>query len=384
MDTDAGAADGPESGAPDPEGSALLLAGDVMTGRGIDQILPDPVEPTLHEPAVRSAREYVALAENANGPIPRRASWDYVWGDLPAELALSPVALRIANLETAVTRAESWLPKGINYRMSPGNLPVLKAIGWDAVTLANNHVLDWGVAGLLDTLVALRAAGIATAGAGRDAQEAWQPAILPLAGDSRLLLFACAHGSAGVPAGWAAAPGRPGVARLADLAEASLEELGARIAAVRRPGDRVIVSIHWGSNWGYEVPPAQRRFARGLVERAAVDLVFGHSSHHPRPFEIHDGRAILYGAGDLLNDYEGIEGYEAFRPELVLAYRVVLDRRNGRLRRFEGIPLRIRRFRLERAEPEAAAWLARTLDRESRPFGTTVRLEGGRLRIEPV
>ncbi len=185
MDTDAGAADGPESGAPDPEGSALLLAGDVMTGRGIDQILPDPVEPTLHEPAVRSAREYVALAENANGPIPRRASWDYVWGDLPAELALSPVALRIANLETAVTRAESWLPKGINYRMSPGNLPVLKAIGWDAVTLANNHVLDWGPEGLLETLERLLAVGIATAGAGRDLEEARAPAVLAVPGGGR-------------------------------------------------------------------------------------------------------------------------------------------------------------------------------------------------------
>ncbi|MDW8369627.1 MAG: CapA family protein [Geminicoccaceae bacterium] len=359
----------------------LLLLGDVMTGRGIDQILPDPVDPAIHEPVMASALGYVELAERVSGPIPRRVPWSYVWGDLPAALDRAAPALRIANLETAVTRSEAWLPKGINYRTSPGNLGVLRAIGLDAVALANNHVLDWGREGLLDTLDHLRAAGIATAGAGRDAAEAHAPAILPIPGGGRLLLFAFGHGSAGVPADWAAARDRPGVARLADLSLATLDELAARIEAVRRPGDRVVVSLHWGSNWGYEVPDSHRRFARGLIDRARVDLVFGHSSHHPRPVEIHHDRAILYGAGDVLNDYEGIGGYEEFRPELVLAHLPTLDRASGALLALDALPLRIRRFRLEQASEEEAAWLARTLARESRPFGTRVRLEAGRLRF---
>lgn len=360
----------------------LLLVGDVTTARGIDQILPDPVDPTIHEPVMASALGYVELAEAKNGPIPRPADWSYVWGDLPGELERFRPHRRIANLETAVTRSEDWLPKGINYRMSPGNVPVLEAIGLDAVTLANNHVLDWGRQGLLDTLAHLHAAGIATAGAGRDQEEAEAPAILEIP-RGRLLLFAFGHGSAGVPADWAAGPGRPGVARLADLSAATLEAVAARIAATRRPGDRVVVSLHWGSNWGYEVPDSHRRFARGLIDRAGADVVFGHSSHHPRPFEIHAGRPILYGAGDLLNDYEGIGGYEEFRPELVLAHLLTLEAESGRLVRFEAVPLRIRRFRLERATAEEAGWLARTLDRESRRFGTAVRFEAGRLVIEP-
>lgn len=360
----------------------LLLLGDVMTGRGIDQILPDPVEPTIHEPAMELALGYVALAEAASGPIPRPVPWSYVWGDLLAELARSAPHLRIANLETAVTRSERWLEKGINYRMSPGNLPVLRAIGLDAVTLANNHVLDWGPEGLLETLERLHATGIATAGAGRDLEQAWAPAALGVPGGGRLLLFAVAHGSSGVPEGWAAGPDRPGVARIPDLGAAVVADLAARIAAARRPADRVILSIHWGSNWGYAVSEAQRRFARALVERAGVDLVFGHSSHHPRPVEIRSGRAILYGAGDVLNDYEGIGGYEAFHPDLVLAHLPALDLRDGRLVAYEAVPFRIRRLRLERATPEDAAWLAGILDRESRPFGTTVRLEADRLVIE--
>jgi len=360
----------------------LTLMGDVMTARGIDQILPEPVDPTIHEPVMASALGYVELAEAKNGSIPRPVDWSWVWGDLPGELERFRPHRRIANLETAVTRSEDWLPKGINYRMSPGNVPVLRAIRLDAVTLANNHVLDWGRQGLLDTLSHLRAAGIAAAGAGRDQEEAEAPAILPIP-RGRLLLFAFGHGSAGVPADWAAGPGRPGVARLADLSAATLEAVAARIAAVRRPGDRVVVSLHWGSNWGYEVPDSHRRFARGLIDRARADVVFGHSSHHPRPFEIHAGRPILYGAGDLLNDYEGIGGYEEFRPELVLAHLVTLEAESGRLVRFEAVPLRIRRFRLERATAEEASWLARRLDRESRRFGTAVRFEQGRLVIEP-
>lgn len=362
-------------------GLRLLLMGDVMTGRGIDQILPEPVDPAIHEPAMESALGYVELAEAVSGPIPRPVPWSYVWGDLLAELAQRPPHLRIANLETTVTRSERWLAKGINYRMSPGNLPVLRSIGLDAVALANNHVLDWGAEGLLETLERLHAAGIATAGVGRDLEEAGAPAVLAVPGGGRLLLFAVAHGSSGVPEDWAAGPGRPGVALLPDLGAAVLAELSARIAAARRPGDRVILSIHWGSNWGYAVSEAQRRFARGLVERAGVDLVFGHSSHHPRPVEIRSGRAIVYGAGDVLNDYEGIGGYEAFHPDLVLAHLPTLDRRDGTLVAYEARPLRIRRFRLERAAPEDAARLARILDRESRPFGTAVRLEAGRLVI---
>ncbi|MCS7267480.1 MAG: CapA family protein [Geminicoccaceae bacterium] len=362
----------------------LALMGDVMTARGIDQILPDPVSPVIHEPVMASALGYVELAEAASGPIPRAVAWDYVWGDLMGALAEAEPDLRIANLETAVTRSEDWLPKGINYRMSPGNVPVLKAIDLDAVTLANNHVLDWGRQGLLDTLRHLHAAGIATAGAGRDREEAEAPAVLSLPGGGRLLLFAFGHGSAGVPADWAAGPGRPGVARLADLSAATLEVLATRIAKARRAGDRVVVSLHWGSNWGYGVPESHRRFARELIARASVDVVFGHSSHHPRPLEIFRERPILFGAGDVLNDYEGIGGYEEFRPQLVLVYLVSLSRIDGRLVRFEALPFRIRRFRLERAQEDQARWLAHTLDRESRPFGARVRLLDGRLRIEPL
>ena len=123
----------------------LFLCGDVMTGRGIDQALPHPLNPVLYEPYVRDAREYIALAEKTHGPIPGPLSIDYVCGDALQELDRAKVDLRIANLETAITSAETpWPHKGIHYRMHPQNVGCLSAARITACALANNHVLDWG------------------------------------------------------------------------------------------------------------------------------------------------------------------------------------------------------------------------------------------------
>src|SRR5687768_14486749 len=81
----------------------LFLCGDVMPGRGIDQILPHPSDPQLFEAYVRDARDYVALAERSAGKIPRKVSPAYVWGDALDELARRRPALRLVNLETSIT-----------------------------------------------------------------------------------------------------------------------------------------------------------------------------------------------------------------------------------------------------------------------------------------
>jgi poly-gamma-glutamate synthesis protein (capsule biosynthesis protein) len=352
----------------------LFLCGDVMLGRGIDQVLPSPGDPRLYEPYVRSALGYVALAERANGPTPRPVDFDYVWGNALEEFARRRPALRIVNLETAVTACgEPWPRKGIHYRMHPGNAPSLQEAEIDCCVLANNHVLDWGYRGLDDSLSTLQALGIATTGAGRDAAQAEAPAALPLPGGGRLLVLGLAHRSSGVPADWAAAQGRPGVNLLPDLGDATVEHIARQAAALRHPGDLLLASIHWGGNWGYEIPEAQRRFARALVDRAGVDLIHGHSSHHPKGIEVHQGRLVIYGCGDFLNDYEGIGGHASYRGDLALMYFVTLAP-SGQLRRLEMVPMQIRRLRLNHATPKDRRWLREMLDREGRPLGTRAEL----------
>lgn len=357
----------------------LFLCGDVMPGRGVDQILPRPGDPALWEEYVADARAYVALAEAVNGPVPRPADPSWPWGEALPLLDAAAPHVRVVNLETSVTRRGApWPDKAVHYRMSPENLPSLAAARPDVCVLANNHVLDFGREGLLDTLDALHAAGLRTAGAGRDAAEARRPAAVPVpgaAGGRRVLVFACGMPSSGVPEEWAAAPGRAGVDVVPAATGEAAREVVRRVREVRRPGDLVVVSVHWGSNWGYGVPDGHRRFAHALVD-GGVDVVHGHSSHHPRPLEVYRGRPVLYGCGDLVDDYEGIGGYEEFRGELRLLYLAALDADTGALLGLRMAPLRARRLRLEHASAAERDWLRGTLDRVSRGFGVRVEAEG--------
>src|SRR5437016_8744894 len=109
-----------------------VLTGDVMLGRGVDQIFPHPGDPRLYEVSIRDARDYVALAERAHGPIPRRVDEAYVWGDALAALRATPPHARIVNLETSITTSENFSPKGINYRMNPTNIGCLAAASVDS------------------------------------------------------------------------------------------------------------------------------------------------------------------------------------------------------------------------------------------------------------
>jgi len=359
----------------------LFLAGDVMTGRGIDQILPHSVDPRLYEPHVKNAKRYVELAEQANGSIPDGVSHDYVWGDALAELARVAPGARIINLETAVTTSDEYWPgKRIHYRMHPANVPVITVAGIDVCVLGNNHVLDWGYAGLRETLEVLHDAGVRTAGAGNDLDEAAAPAVLKTK-SGRLLVYSYGTRSSGVLSRWVASASRAGVAWLGDLERRTARRVSDHIRGHRRAGDRVVVSLHWGSNWNYRVLAEQRDFAHALVDAGAADIVHGHSSHHPKGIEVYRDRLILYGCGDLLNDYEGIGGRKEFRPELTAMYFPTLDA-SGALIRLEIAPMRVRRLRLARASKEEARWLATRLDRESRRLGTRVELcDSGRLRL---
>ena len=145
----------------------LFLCGDVMLGRGIDQVFPDSVDPALHEPYVDSAVTYVKLAEQVSGPINSPVDHSYVWGDAIDVLKRANADLRIINLETSVTTSdEFWKGKAIHYRMHPSNVACLTAAQIDCCVLSNNHVLDWGCPGLTETVQTLTDNGIKTAGAG--------------------------------------------------------------------------------------------------------------------------------------------------------------------------------------------------------------------------
>jgi poly-gamma-glutamate capsule biosynthesis protein CapA/YwtB (metallophosphatase superfamily) len=357
----------------------LFLCGDVMPGRGVDQILPHPGDPELREAYVDDARTYVRLAERVNGPIPRPVGFDWPWGDARGVLDEMAPDVRVINLETSVTRSADFAPgKAVHYRMSPANLACVAVIRPDACALANNHVLDFGPAGLTETLDVLAGAGLRAVGAGRDAARARHPAAVPLPGGRRAVIFACGTASSGIPARWAAAASRPGVDFLPGLGGAAADQVIARVGAARQPGDIAVVSIHWGSNWGYDIGEDQARFARRLID-GGVDLIHGHSSHHPRPVEVYRGKLILYGCGDCIDDYEGVTGYEAYRDDLRLLFFASVQPGTGELAALRMVPMQARKMRLHRAGQADSTWLATILDQVSRPRGARIDREPGGL-----
>jgi poly-gamma-glutamate synthesis protein (capsule biosynthesis protein) len=268
--------------------------------------------------------------------------------------------------------------------MSPENAGTLLVAQIDCCVLANNHILDWGQAGLLDTLATLKRLGIKCVGAGRTCEEASAPAVLPIPGKGRVLVYSFAATSSGTPRNWGAAFDAPGVNLLLDLSEATIERTINRIIGERQPRDVIVVSIHWGPNWGYEVSDAQRRFAHALIDAAGVSAIHGHSSHHAKALEVYHSRVILYGCGDFLNDYEGIRGYENYRDDLALMYFIDVAATDGTISGIEIVPLSIKQMRLVQASAADVEWIRDTLDTESRKFGTIVTMASpGRLTIDP-
>jgi poly-gamma-glutamate synthesis protein (capsule biosynthesis protein) len=211
-------------------------------------------------------------------------------------------------------------------------------------------------------------------GAGRDAAEARQPAAVPVPAGGRAMIFACGTASSGIPPSWAATATRPGVNVLPGLSDTAADDVIAQVQAVRQRADVVIVSIHWGSNWGYGVGDDQVRFARRLID-GGVDVIHGHSSHHPRPVEVYRGKLILYGCGDCIDDYEGIRGHEEFRDDLRLLYFPSVAADTGTLEALRMVPMQARKMRLQRANTADGEWLQLVLQRISRRFGTRISRE---------
>jgi poly-gamma-glutamate synthesis protein (capsule biosynthesis protein) len=357
------------------EAITMFMSGDVMTGRGIDQVMPHPSDPVLYEPYMKSAVGYVKIAEEENGEIRQPVSFSYIWGDALKEMERLAPDLRVINLETSVTKSDDyWRGKGINYRMHPDNIPSLTAAKIDYCSLSNNHVLDWGYSGLTETLETLKKANIKGGGAGLNIREAEAPAVFEVKGKGRVIVFSYGSVTSGIPLSWAASKNSPGVNLLKDMSDDSVRLIGEKISKVKQEGDIVVFSIHWGGNWGFRIPPDQKEFAHKLIDKARVDVIHGHSSHHAKGIEVYNGKLIIYGCGDFINDYEGIGGHEDFRGDLALMYFLSVDPATGNIDHLLMVPTQMKQFKVNRASRSDALWLRDTLNREGKKLGTTVEI----------
>lgn len=273
----------------------------------------------------------------------------YVWGDtLPL---LRAADLRVCNLECVLSdRGRPWSvpPKVFHFRSDAKNAAVLSAAGIDMVSLANNHVLDYEYVALLDMLEILERSGIGYCGAGRDREEARRPALVERKGIRVAMLAATDN-----EPGWEAAPARPGTFYApADLRDRRAAELLQAVSDQARSSGFVIVSLHWGPNWGYDAPPEHVQFGHALIE-AGAGVVFGHSPHVFRGIEFYRGKPILYSAGDFIDDY-AVDEIERNDESFVFA----IDAEAHEVGEISLYPTLISAFQARRADPRTAAEIA--------------------------
>lgn len=325
----------------------IALTGDVMLGRLVDQ--------------------YV-IQNQSIGP-------DKIWSDvLPLLLKADR---RLINLECVISgRGRDWQPdsKAFHFRARPRAIDFLRAAKVDCVTLANNHVLDYGMDALLECLSLLDRAGIKRTGAGASLAEALTPAIVGLSQGR----FGVVSLTDNEPE-WEAGEKKAGIHYIAYDAKGLIEPYRSRLAQVlkqvRSQADLVIVSAHVGPNWG---PPsaAMRTLAHQIIDLGA-DLYWGHSNHTPQGIELYKGKAILYSSGDFIDDY-AIDSAE--RNDLSFLFILELER--GRIARIVLHPVCIEDLYVRLAKDQEIAFLQRTMQAKCASFGSRVLFRGGVGTIE--
>ena len=381
----------------------LLHGGDNMMGRAVQLTFPvqAPGEEWIKDSC--TAWHYLTLALHGDGgstihgePTAAQELLDeirlenqnhghYLWSKAQVPLA-KPPDLCLLNLETAVTRSiknpDIPLVKGINYHMHVDNFEsIFKGFPVDTphivVTLANNHGLDYGRQAFdQETLPLLTqsTSPVRVVGCGHNFGEAARPVVVDTKANDRVEVFAFAAGCSGTPYDWWATDQRSGIVGLPAIRK--WEDVDEALYIIQRslqlaPSSDArplrIISIHWGPNWAMRGSEdkaqleARQQLAHRLIDECGVDLIYGHSSHHIRGIEVYHNRLILYGAGDIINDYEGFEnsGEEKYN-RMGAVFVADFDPTTGEWQELYVVPMLMNQLRLERYIPnESNLWKPR-------------------------
>lgn len=315
----------------------IALTGDVMLGRLVDQYV-------IQNRSVRPAA---------------------IWGDVLSVMLSAD--RRLINLECVISsRGTEWHPttKAFHFRARPRAIDFLSAAKIDGVTLANNHVLDYGPEALLDCFHLLDQAGIKRTGAGATIEEACAPLVLNVPG-GRVAVVALTDNEPE----WEATQTKPGVNYVAygnrGLKEPYRSRLAQVLRSARRQADLVIASAHVGPNWGAP-SKAMQVLAHELLDMGA-DLYWGHSNHTPQGIELYQGKAILYSTGDFVDDYM-IDKHE--RNDLSFLFMVESDR--GRIARLTLHPTCIEDLGVRLANDREASFLEKSMYAKCKTFGVEI------------
>jgi len=294
-----------------------------------------------------------------------RSGYDYPFAATSRDLRVSDISM--GNLEAPLAAGGTeFVGKKFRFKVDPKAAGALSKAGFSVLTLANNHIMDYGAAGLRETIAALDRHGISHAGAGATIEAARRPALLERNGGKVAFLsysltqpleFFAGAGSAGTAPGWS-------------------RFFREDIRRARSTADYVVVSFHWGAERAVYPKSYQVEAARRAVD-AGADLVIGHHPHVLQGVERYRGGVILYSLGNF-----AFGSLSRHADSSVMA-RVVLE--EG-VREVELIPLNVRNSQV-RYQPailrgkKGQSVIAR-LNQLSRQWNTRIVAEGGRYLVK--
>jgi len=309
------------------------LAGDTMLGRGVNEILA--VKPST-----------------------------YPWGNLLP--LLHQTDFNLVNLETTLTRSMKKVPKVFNFRSDPKNIQSLKDAHIDAVCIANNHILDFGVEGLLETISTLDQAGIKHIGAGKNIREAQQPVIMNKNGITIGII-----GYTDNEPSWIATKTQPGTNY---ISVAHGNTILPMLTELKKQVDFLILTIQWGPNMRQCTTREFQQFAHNVID-AGVDLLHGHSAHILQGIEHYNNGLILYDTGDFVDDY-AID--PLLRNDQSCFFEITLEKKDCQIHitYVKLHPIEISNYQVNHAlEPEAHEIIAH-MQHLSAEFDTHITNEG--------
>jgi len=320
----------------------LLFVGDVMLGRLVNEALRESLQ-------------------------------DYPWGDTLSIFGESDV--RLCNLECVISdRGTPWrvTPKVFHFRSDAKNIETLKIANVNAVSIANNHTLDFEYEAMFEMIKILGGAGIYHAGAGANLEEASRPALFEVKG-IKIGLIAFTDNEPD----WEATAQEPGIFYVpVDMKDDRAKRLFEIVRQTKKEVDLLIVSAHWGPNWGYRPHPSHIPFGHALIDHGA-DIVFGHSCHVFQGIEIYQGRPILYSTGDFIDDY-AVDEIERNDESFIF----LVETQEGQIKKLDLYPTVIRGFQARLARDREATRIGRKMEEQCAEFKTSVRWNEEERKLE--
>ena len=209
---------------------------------------------------------------------------------------LSGADVTLVNLETALGTKGTKMPKAFNFQTPAASLDALKAAGVDAVSMANNHGMDYGPAGLQESLAIEQAKGFPVIGVGQDEDEANEPFVTEVNGQKIAVFAATDILDDPLRPVWVSGPGKPG---LASAEEPHQDALAARVSEAAKKYDTVAVFLHYGTE-KETCPNARQKALVDLLTGAGADIVVGGHAHRVQGAGFLGDKAVAYGLGNFI------------------------------------------------------------------------------------